>query len=178
MIYAGFWRRFVALIIDSFVLLIPMVIVMSALGIPAFSTDFAASFSPDKIQSLDPEQMQEIATQIRQQMIAVIPSIMLMQLLNLLIWWLYYAIMESSPLQATLGKLAVGSIVTDLDGDRISFLKATGRHFGKLISALILCLGYLMAGFTERKQALHDLIAGCLVIQKKSNIKPLYDLPE
>ncbi|HUT03496.1 MAG TPA: RDD family protein [bacterium] len=175
MIYAGFWRRFVALIIDSFVLLIPMVIVMFALGIPACSTDFVASFSPDKIQSLDPKEIQEI---IMQQVTAVMPSIILMDLLNLLVWWLYYAIMESSSLQATLGKLAVGSIVTDLDGDRISFLKATGRHFGKLISALILLLGYLMAGFTERKQALHDLMAGCLVIQKESNIKPLYDLPE
>jgi len=175
MIYAGFWRRFVALIVDSFVLLIPMVIVMFALGIPAFSTDFVSSFSPDKIQSLDPKEIQEI---IMQQVTAVMPSIILMDLLNLLIWWLYYAIMESSSLQATLGKLAVGSIVTDLDGDRISFFRATGRHFGKLISALILLLGYLMAGFTERKQALHDLMASCLVIQKKSNIKPLYDLPE
>ena len=178
MIYTGFWRRFVALVIDSFVLFVPTAIVMFALGMPACSTDFADAFSPDKIQSLGPEQMQVIAAQIRQEMIAAIPSIMLMQLLNILIWWLYYAIMESSSLRATLGKLAVGSIVTDLDGERISFLKATGRHFGKILSALILLLGYIMAGFTERKQALHDLMAGCLVIQKKSNIKPLYDLPE
>nr|HDM59699.1 RDD family protein [Bacillota bacterium] len=178
MIYAGFWRRFVALIIDSFVLMIPMAIVMFVVGIPIGSTDFTSSFSPDKLQSLDPEQMQELAMQMKRQMVELIPTIMLMQLLNVLIWWLYYAIMESSPLQGTLGKLAVGSIVTDLDGERISFIRATGRHFGKFISGLVLCLGYLMAGFTERKQALHDMIAGCLVIQKESNIKPLYDLPE
>lgn len=87
-------------------------------------------------------------------------------LLNLIIGWLYFALMESSRQQATLGKQALGIIVTDLNGNRISFGKATARYFGKFISALILCIGFIMAGFTKKKQALHDILAGCLVVKK------------
>ena len=77
--------------------------------------------------------------------------------------WIYEAAMESSSKQATIGKLALGLKVTDLAGARISFARATGRHFAKIISKMILLVGYIMAGFTERKQALHDMIAGTLV---------------
>jgi uncharacterized RDD family membrane protein YckC len=80
--------------------------------------------------------------------------------------WLYYAIFESSSWQATLGKKALGLEVTDLAGNRISFGRATGRFFAKIISTLILFIGYIMAGFTEKKQALHDILAGTLVIRK------------
>ena len=80
--------------------------------------------------------------------------------------WLYFAKMESGPQQATIGKKISGIKVTDLNGNRISFAKASGRHFGKIISALIFLIGYLMVAFTEKKQALHDIIAGCLVIKK------------
>ncbi|MGD0506796.1 MAG: RDD family protein [Terriglobales bacterium] len=77
--------------------------------------------------------------------------------------WLYEAFMESSSYQATLGKMIFGMKVTDLNGNRISFERATGRHFAKWLSAMILCIGYIMVGFTERKQGLHDLLAGTLV---------------
>jgi uncharacterized RDD family membrane protein YckC len=77
--------------------------------------------------------------------------------------WLYEALMESSSRQATLGKMVFGMKVTDLSGNRISFGRATGRHFGKLVSAMILCIGFIMVGFTERKQGLHDMLAGTLV---------------
>jgi uncharacterized RDD family membrane protein YckC len=77
--------------------------------------------------------------------------------------WLYEAFMESSSYQATLGKMILGMKVTDLSGNRISFGRATGRHFAKWISGMILCIGYIMVGFTERKQGLHDLLAGTLV---------------
>ena len=77
--------------------------------------------------------------------------------------WLYEAFMESSSYQATLGKMIFGMKVTDLNGNRISFERATGRHFAKWLSGLILCIGYIMVGFTERKQGLHDLLAGTLV---------------
>jgi uncharacterized RDD family membrane protein YckC len=80
--------------------------------------------------------------------------------------WLYWALMESSPTQATLGKMALGIIVTDTQGKRVSFGRATGRHWAKIISALILFIGFFMAGFTSRKQALHDIIADCLVVVK------------
>ena len=77
--------------------------------------------------------------------------------------WLYEAFMESSSYQATLGKMIFGMKVTDLNGNRISFERATGRHFAKWLSGFILCIGFIMVGLTERKQGLHDLLAGTLV---------------
>ena len=87
-------------------------------------------------------------------------------LVGLLIGWAYFAIQESSPKQATIGKQAMGLLVTDMEGQPISFVKASIRHFSKILSALILFIGYIMAFFTEKKQALHDIIAGTLVLQK------------
>jgi len=83
-----------------------------------------------------------------------------------LVPWIYNAAMESSFKQATLGKMALGMIVTDMDNKRISFLRASGRYFGKILSSLILMIGFIMPIFTEKKQALHDIIAKCLVISK------------
>jgi uncharacterized RDD family membrane protein YckC len=83
-----------------------------------------------------------------------------------LITWLYFAIMESSPRQATVGKSALGLFVTDNEGRRISFARATGRYFASVISGLLLCIGYLMVAFTDRKQGLHDLMAGTLVFKR------------
>lgn len=77
--------------------------------------------------------------------------------------WLYEAFMLSSPYQATLGKMIFGMKVTDLYGNRISFGRATARHFAKWLSGLIMCIGYIMVAFTQRKQGLHDLIAETLV---------------
>ncbi|WP_440224625.1 RDD family protein [Dokdonella sp. MW10] len=78
--------------------------------------------------------------------------------------WLYFTLMESSGWQATLGKRALGIKVADLRGRRIGFGQATGRYFGAIISWLILFVGYFMAGWTARRQSLHDLMAGTLVI--------------
>lgn len=83
--------------------------------------------------------------------------------------WLYYAFMESSPRKATLGKMALGIVVTDYDGKQISFAKATGRYFGKLISAIIILIGFLMVAWTEKKQGLHDMMAGTLVVNEKKS---------
>jgi uncharacterized RDD family membrane protein YckC len=75
--------------------------------------------------------------------------------------------MESSNRQATLGKMALGLIVTDLEDRPVTFARATGRFFSKIITGLIpLGIGYAMAGFTEKKQALHDMIASTLVLRK------------
>lgn len=86
--------------------------------------------------------------------------------LGTLIGWLYFAYMESSENQATFGKMALHMKVTDIDGNRINFARATARYFSKILSGLILCIGYMMAGWTERKQALHDIIAGTLVVEE------------
>jgi uncharacterized RDD family membrane protein YckC len=80
--------------------------------------------------------------------------------------WLYEAAMLSSSWQTTLGKKALGMIVTDIEGRRLSFAHATGRHFAKWLSALTLCIGFIMAAFTEKKQALHDMVAGTVVVNQ------------
>jgi uncharacterized RDD family membrane protein YckC len=88
------------------------------------------------------------------------------QLLLIVAAYGYYAGMESSAYQATVGKIALGIQVTDLNGNRISFLRALGRNLAEILSALILLIGYIMVAFTEKKQGLHDKIAGTLVVKK------------
>jgi uncharacterized RDD family membrane protein YckC len=85
---------------------------------------------------------------------------------GIVVGWLYFALMESSEKQATLGKQALGIQVTGLDGERITFGRATGRHFAKWLSSITLGIGYIMAAFTERKQCLHDMVANCLVVNR------------
>lgn len=79
--------------------------------------------------------------------------------------WLYFALQESSERQATIGKRALNIYVTNLQGGRISFGQATGRYFSKILSG-ILCIGYIMVAFTEKKQGLHDMIASTLVMRR------------
>jgi uncharacterized RDD family membrane protein YckC len=136
--YAGFWRRLVAVIIDGLILGIAGRLIFGRLAVPFL-------FFP-KIKPL-------LVTNF--------------SLSYIILGWIYYALMESSVKQATLGKMALGIAVTDLEGKRISFARATGRHFSKIISGVILYIGFIMAAFTEKKQALHDIIADCLVIKKK-----------
>jgi uncharacterized RDD family membrane protein YckC len=93
-------------------------------------------------------------------------------LLVTLISWLYWAGLESSQRQATVGKKALGLKVTDMRGEPISFGRATGRYFGKYLSALILGIGFLMIGWTAKKQALHDFMAGTLVVKRQTADEP------
>ena len=88
--------------------------------------------------------------------------------LNLFGDWLYCALMESSKFQGTVGKLVLGLIVTDDQYRPISFGRATWRYLGHLLSTIILGIGFIMAAFTTRKQCLHDIMAGTLVIKKPS----------
>lgn len=84
---------------------------------------------------------------------------------GILIFWLYFALLESGPRQATFGKRALSIKVVTLNGKAPSFWRATGRHFAKIISGLLLGVGYLMCLFTKKKQCLHDMMAGCLVVR-------------
>jgi uncharacterized RDD family membrane protein YckC len=87
--------------------------------------------------------------------------------LGLLGTWLYFALLESSEWQGTAGKKVLGLIVTDMNGQRVTFMRATGRHFSKIVTSFIpLGIGYAMAGFTQKRQALHDMIASCLVLRR------------
>jgi uncharacterized RDD family membrane protein YckC len=131
--YGGFWMRFVAAVIDGI-----LVELGAMIGVAGYAVDMP---------------------RIGIHMVSFIIS----GTIGLLGSWIYEAAMESSSKQATLGKMALGLKVTDLEGRRISFARATGRHFSKIISGFILLIGYIMAGFTQRKQALHDMIAGTLV---------------
>jgi len=79
--------------------------------------------------------------------------------------WLYFSLFESSQSQATPGKLVLGIKVVGPYGTRISLGRATGRFFATALSNLTLGIGYIMAGFTPKKQALHDMIANCFVVR-------------
>jgi uncharacterized RDD family membrane protein YckC len=148
--YAGFWLRLVAVLIDGILLYFVRMLLFMPLGLGMGMRGMFRGHPPQNINDFIPF----IGLMLR---IAVISS---------LIQWLYFSLMESSSWQATLGKKALGLEVTDLEGRRISFGRATGRYFAKIISTIILFIGYIMAGFTEKKQALHDMIAGTLVLRK------------
>jgi uncharacterized RDD family membrane protein YckC len=139
-IYAGFCKRYWAVSLIDGLFLFMANIVIEAIFLKVFHLTIEESMS----SSL---------------------SLLLFSLLDFLIGWLYYAIMESSSYQATIGKMAFDIMVTDLNGNRISFFRASNRYFAKTLSALILGFGFIIAGFTIKKQALHDIIAGCLVVK-------------
>jgi uncharacterized RDD family membrane protein YckC len=162
--YAGFWRRFAAYFIDG-IIVGAVFWIIAIIGFGGMfgglmmharhSHNFNYSYNSDGTYNGDP---------------AVVMSMIMMCLAFAAVaaigGWLYFGLMESSAKQGTLGKMAVGIKVTDLQGNRISFGRATGRYFSKILSGLILYIGYMMAGFTEKKQALHDMIAGTLVVVK------------
>jgi len=155
--YAGFWLRLGAAIIDGIILSVVQFVavfpILGMLGLASFET----------LQNMEGAGMSE------DDAVAMLPVIFsaigTITLAGTLVNWLYYALMESSAKQGTLGKMALGIKVTDINGNRISFLRATGRYLGKIISTMILFIGYLMAGITKKKQALHDIMADCLVIR-------------
>ena len=153
--YAGFWERFVAALIDGLILGIPFWLI--AVGL--ISMFGGLGMIMRRNPPADP----------REALAFVGPMFMLL-FLGLLCFtvvrWLYFAGMESSSRQATFGKSAMSLRVTNLEGQRLSFGHATGRFGGKIVSDLIpFLIGYIMAAFTEKKQALHDLIAGTLVLK-------------
>jgi len=136
--YAGFWKRFAAAIIDGFSLMIGGFIIGGFVGLTYGLTTGTSQGSE-----------------------------ILGNAVGIVMGWMYFALMESSSKQGTLGKMALGIKVTDLSGNAISFGKATGRHFSKIVSMIILSIGYLLAAFTPKKQGLHDMMAGCLVVNSR-----------
>jgi uncharacterized RDD family membrane protein YckC len=154
-VYAGFWLRFVAYLIDRVIL----GIFTTAVLVPFFFLLGGAALIDALIrnrgQGFDPGQLSGLI------MIAILISV-----IAGLVQWLYYAYLESGEKQATWGKQALGLYVTDLQGNRITFGRASGRFFAKFVTGLTMGIGYIMAGFTERKQALHDMIANCLVLRR------------
>jgi uncharacterized RDD family membrane protein YckC len=141
--YAGFWRRFLANGVDR----IPLTMVQATTnGLIDVSLARAGNALPESI-------------------LWWLAVAMVVLVMSFVIEWLYYALQESSTHQATIGKRALGIVVTDLAGNRISFGRATGRYFARYITFLTLGIGYLIQPFTAKRQALHDKIAGTLVIR-------------
>ncbi|WP_196140116.1 RDD family protein [Aliikangiella sp. G2MR2-5] len=150
-IYAGFWKRLIAYIIDAIVIfIITFLIAMFGLGISL--TSFGSSDA-----------------------VAVGQKVLLLYFGFFILRWMYFALLESSSGQATLGKRALGIKVTDIQGQRLSFVHAAGRQLAGVISNMTLLIGYLMAAFTGRKQALHDMIANCVVVNKHFDSAQIYN---
>jgi uncharacterized RDD family membrane protein YckC len=148
--YAGFWLRFVAFIIDAIVLGVIGFIVT----IPFMAALPMGGFMHGR-PPMSPEEW-----------IPLMGMFGRLAAIRFVINWLYYALLESSAWQATLGKKALGLEVTDLEGRRIGFGRASGRFFGKILSTIIIFIGFFMIGFTAKKQGLHDILAGTLVLRK------------
>lgn len=152
--YGGFWLRFLAYLIDGAVLMIGICVVAIPLVFLTGLGTFLSEIHPE-------EDWNDTGVW------AIIALFFLFATASLVITWLYHALMECSEWQATVGKKALGLVVTDMDGRRVSFGRATGRHFAKIVTNMIPAfIGYIMAGFTDKKQALHDMIAGCLILQR------------
>lgn len=165
--YAGFWKRLLAHFLDKLIL----GFAFSLIFIPLWILGLLGFLLSDETKTY--ERFTSVAYQHNwnnEFSIAMFSAflflILIVILISIILEWLYFALMESSSKQATFGKMIVGIIVTDMEGKRITFGKATGRYFGKFISGFVLSIGYLMAAFTAKKQALHDILSSCIVINK------------
>lgn len=137
--YAGFWLRCAALILDMVLILII-----------SFGVGIAFGLSVDNFEATAENNS----------------TFGLLQVALVIAQWLYFAGMESSKSGGTFGKRAVGIKVVDLNGGKISFSRASGRYLGKILSYIILLIGFIMTAFTSKKQSLHDMMAGTIVIKK------------
>ena len=139
--YAGFFRRLIAMIIDLFIITFLSLVLVFFLGM----------FIGGMLQA------SELIKGIGEYAI----------LINLLIFWLYFALQESGSKQATIGKRIMGIYVASESDTPLSFAQASIRHFSKYLSSIFL-IGFFMAAFTQKKQALHDIIAHALVLKKET----------
>jgi uncharacterized RDD family membrane protein YckC len=160
--YGGFWIRLVAYFVDGLIIGIPMIIII-AIAVSVFGAFGGLAALKNMPSNPDPEQ---INTQLIPMLGAIIGAYAVFILGAIVISWLYFAMMESSERQATFGKAMFNMRVTDANGNRLSFGHASGRYFSKIITGMVpFFIGYIMAGFTQKKQALHDFIAGTVVIK-------------
>jgi len=154
--YASFGARFLAFIIDyiivgclNFIVVAP---IMTILGLGVAS----------QVQDGGQITEEQAVGMVAGMMAGIFSAMIAVWIISLL----YFSLMESSKTQGSLGKMAMGIKVTDLEGNRISFGKAFLRAIGKVLSGMIMYIGYIMAAFTEKKQGLHDMIASTLVVKK------------
>ena len=154
--FAPIWKRAIAFAIDVFIVVTVFSLLIAFLNwilqIPVESSLFEGRGVSVKMT----EYVQENFVKL----------VVIYSLAKLSVVVPYFVLLESSRRQATIGKRILGIKVGDSEGKRISIGKATLRLFGKWLSGQILLVGYLMAFFTEKKQALHDFLAGTFVFEK------------
>jgi uncharacterized RDD family membrane protein YckC len=141
-IYAGFWLRFAASLIDSLALSFPFLVAT------LIATVAMKLLSAGKDYD------------------TLILLLAIWTPLTAAITWFYFALLESSPWQGTIGKKALGLYVTDIDGRRLTLSRATARTFAKFLSTITAGVGYILCAFTKKKQALHDIVTNCLVLRR------------
>jgi uncharacterized RDD family membrane protein YckC len=149
--YASFWRRLGASLIDIFILQ-----TLSGIAVVfLIAIQFTVGVFATRSETLD--DVCQVVFMVLFITVGVAASALCL---------LYWPWMESSPHQATLGKRALDIVVTDIDGKRVSFARAAGRNLGKIVSAIIYYVGFIMIAFTKKKQGLHDMMANCVVVKK------------
>jgi uncharacterized RDD family membrane protein YckC len=150
--YAGFWLRFSSALIDAVALFFPLAVVTAAAVIVVKVVSVGTKRDPATL------------------MIVTLPVAWAV------VVWSYCAVMESSSWQATIGKKVLRLYVTDVEGCRLTFRRAAGRNLAKYLSSATAGVGYLMCGFTHKKQALHDMVARCLVLRQQHQSRLVQDI--
>jgi len=141
--FAGFLRRYVASLID---LVIVAIVASVAVAVSGYSSDLHVHWALGNVRfNFDADAGGVVGMALA---------------------WPYFAVLESSAWQASLGKRALGIVVTDAAGRRISLGRATVRYVARYLSLFTMLIGYLIQPFTRRRQALHDLLAGTLVVKQ------------
>ena len=161
--YAGFWLRFIAAIIDWMVLAVPFAVFVSLLSVAMKISNAFVDLRPGE----PPGAILE----------AFGPAFLFWSLCFFMCsGWLYFALLESSPWQATVGKRVLGLHVVDVNGKRVTFGRASVRFAGgrllmhvPVVGVYYFLIDCIAAGVTSRKRAIHDLVAGCQVLRKNDN---------
>ncbi|WP_017814512.1 RDD family protein [Paenibacillus shenyangensis] len=154
-IHAGFWKRFLATCIDGIIYFIIFFIVTRLMALVSDHNGYLSGGYPYHTSSTG-------------ETVFILISALLIFVMRMIFPWLYFSLFEKSKYQATIGKMAVGIVVVDQQYRPLRFGKATGRYWSKWLSGLTLCIGYMMAGWTGRKQGLHDIIASTYVVNKRA----------
>jgi uncharacterized RDD family membrane protein YckC len=147
-VFAGFWLRALAYLLDTVVISLAGGLVASFYPATFIKYPDAAAAASNPFASLP--QLTPLGFAI-----------------TIAATWIYYTMFEASGWQATPGKRIMKIYVTDMFGQRPTFARIAGRNVAKVISNLTFLVGYLVAGFTVKKQALHDLLSGCLVLRRR-----------
>ena len=160
LVYAGFWIRVAAHLLDNLFVSVPFVLIWMMVVMMFVGASVFAPFIESQNAKPDPAVVASLVITVLFCYVSLIVG-------RLILTWLYHAMLESGPHQATWGKRIVGVKVTSVTGQRISFGHATGRYFSTFLTGMTMGIGYLMVAFTDKKQALHDMVANTLVVQNR-----------